>query len=270
MSSNKTVLALVDFSDAHEDVLFAAILHASILDSNLSVYHAIAQSISKESVKDVKDRFEESIKRGCDELHVKVKSHQILIAEEDILTGKLLKQLLTSADFVVMGGGNSRTSDIKREKIIKIVDICPHPVLVIPPQGRINKPERILYCSSFELECNDSLEITKDIAQKFNAEIRLAHVKTHSGSSKENKVERSRFEGKYFGPEVKCEHKLIRNSDVIDGINNYIRKKGDNDLVIMVRRKHHLINRVFGPNFTHKMLQKTEIPLLILKENQLN
>ena len=108
------------------------------------------------------------------------------------------------------------------------------------------------------------------LANHFKAEIRLAHVKTHNGDPNKDHAKRSRFEGTFFEPEVKYSYKLIRNSDVIDGISAYIRKKGDNDLLVMVRRKHHIFDRVFGKNFTFRMLQHTEIPLLIIKENQLN
>lgn len=271
MDSKKTILALVDLSEAHEDVIYAAVLHACSSGGNLSVYHAVPRGISKESTEEFKQRFESSIVQILNEQSLVLKSHQVLIASEHFPNGKLLNHLITSADMVVMGGGNSRTNDTKREKIIKIVDQSPHAVLIIPAKGRLNIPERILYCSSYhEFESNISLRVVKELAQRFNAEVRVAHVKTHSGSSKQSKVDRSRFEGKYFEPEVKYAHKLIRNSDVIAGINHYIRKKGDNDLVVMIRRKQRTINRLFGSNFTNKMLKNTEIPLLILKENQLN
>lgn len=271
MNSKKTVLALVDLSEAHEDVLYAAVLHACSSGDNLSVYHAIPVAISTESVEGIKKRFESSIAQILNDLNLTLQSHQVLIATELFPAGKLLNHLITSADMVVIGGGNSKTNDIKREKIIKIVDHSPHSVLIVPTKGKLNKPERILYCSSYhEFESNNSLQIVKELAQRFNAEVRVAHVKTHSGSSKQSKVDRSRFEGKYFEPEVKYAHKLIRNSDVIAGINHYIRKKGDNDLVVMIRRKQHTINRLFRSNLTNKMLKNTEIPLLILKENQLN
>ena len=271
MNSNKTVLALVDLTESYEDVLYAALLYAGSSDANLLIYHAIPKSISQESVNDIKKRFESRIAQVSNELDLDIQDHEVIIAFEEVANGKVLKQLLSRSELVVIGAGDSKTSIVKREKIIKIVDLCPQSVLVIPHKGRLNKPERILYCSSYlELNSDSSLQVIKDIAKRFNSEIRVAHVKTHSGSSKTSKVDRSRFEGKYFEPEVKYAHKLIRNSDVIEGINHYIQKKGDNDLVVMIRRNQHVINRIFAPNFTNKMLKKTEIPLLILKENQLN
>jgi hypothetical protein len=62
---------------------------------------------------------------------------------------------------------------------------------------------------------------------------------------------------------------LIRNDDVVDGISQYIKKKGDNNLLVMVKRKELIFDRLFRKNFTFRMLQQVEIPLLILKEPQL-
>ena len=108
---------------------------------------------------------------------------------------------------------------MKREKVVRVVDTCEQPVIIIPDRAIFKNPERILYCSSYrELSSNEALDYIKSLAFRFNAEIRLAHVKTHNGEPNKEHAKRSRFEGAFFEPEVKYSYKLIRNSDVIDGI----------------------------------------------------
>lgn len=271
MNSTKTVLALIDLSDSQEDILHSAILHAASSESELLVYHDPSMDVSRKSLMEIKENLERKISEISGKLKYELRKLNVIVESEEVVEGKQLSKLLSQSDLVVLGACDSKTNDHKCEDIISLIDQCPKSALVIPLNGKLNRPERILYCSAYlDMKSEDSLKTIKEIAQRFGSEIRIAHVKTHSGSSNQNKIERSKFEGKFFEPEVKCEYKLIRNRDVIDGINYYIRKKGDNDLVVMIRRKKHVINRFFTPNFTNRMIKKTEIPLLILKENQLN
>ncbi len=271
MKSDRNVLVLLDLSDAHKDVLSAAIHYAHVNKMGLDVYHALPKSVSSETTSDIKRGFEQDIDEVSDKLSVKLNSSQVYIANEIMPSGPFLNKLIENSGILVMGGGNAYNNEEKREKIIKIIDSNPLPVLVIPENGNLSKIERILFCSSYQnLSSHGPLLQLKKIAQSADAEVRVAHVKTRSGSPKEIKIDQSRFEGKFLEPEVKYAYKLLKNRDVISGINHYIKKKGDNDLVVMIRRSHNIIDRIFGPNFTHKMLEKTEIPLLILKENQLN
>lgn len=267
MKKIESLLTLVDFSSLTNNVLEAAILFTRKFSAKLIVYHSAPNIHSEEQINELKRHFHLKIASLVDEpLDV-----QVMIASEVFPNGQLLNQLLSDVDLLVIGGGKTGSKDAKRKKIVKIVDQCEQPLLVIPQDWKIEQIEQILYCSSYgEFLSNAPLDTIKYMATFFNAEIRLAHVKTHGKKPNDKHVERSKREGAFFEPEVKFSFKLIRNNDVIDGINQYIKKKGDNDMLVMVRRKHHMLDRIFGENFTFRMLQRTPIPLLILKDSQLN
>ena len=53
---------------------------------------------------------------------------------------------------------------------------------------------------------------------------------------------------------------------ILDGIRFYIDMKGDNDLVVMINRRHSFIDSLFRVNHTHKMAYHTTLPLLVLPE----
>ena len=267
----KNILTLVDLSTGSNPVIEAALTCSKFFNASLILYHASPNLFGEAQLNELKERFENTLlelKKVQDCQDIK---SQIIIASEDFPSGKLLKQVITDVELVVIGGGKANAGDTKREKVVKIVDTCEQPILVIPRNRKMSELKHILYCSSYQdLSANDPLEIVKYIAEKFNSEVRVAHVKTHSGKPNEDHVDRSRMEGAFFEPEVKYSYKLIRSENVIEGIGQYIKKKGDNDLLVMIRRKHHIFDRIFGKNFTYRMLQHTEIPLLIIKEPQLN
>ena len=266
-----SVLVPLDISGDYMEVISAAITCCAHAGSEMVLYYAHPEQISSEK----SDRLEQDLTTEAQELatslNIDIIAVRSKVVHELIPEGRVFKQLLSDAELVVMGGGTNPENQSKKDRLIRIIDEVHQPVLVIPNKSGLNKPTRILFCSSYrEMSSDDPLKILKYLAGAFSAKVRIAHVKTHGGSPKEGHIDRSRFEGKYFEPEVPYSYKLIRNRDVIDGINEYIEKKGDNDLVAMVRRKHHVIDRLFGPNFTHQMLKESRIPLLILKENQLN
>ncbi len=270
MTGINNILALVDLSANMQSVLDCALKFSGKFNSKIIVYHASPNTIGDEQVHDLR----ESIKSEINQINldqVDESSVRIIIASEDFPGGELYENLITDADLIIAGGGRINSGNAKREKVVRVINESDSPVLVIPSEGNLGSLERILYCSSYEeLSSVEPLQIVKFFASHYNSEVRVAHVKTHGGKPNQEHVENSRMEGAFFEPEVKYSYKLIKSDDVIDGISSYIRKKGDNDMVVMVRRNHHIFERIFGKNFTFRMLQHTEIPLLILKEPQLN
>jgi len=65
---------------------------------------------------------------------------------------------------------------------------------------------------------------------------------------------------------VEVTYKRIKGKTVLEGIRYYLALKDDNDLVVMINRKHGFIDSLFRVNHTHKMAYHTTLPLLVLPE----
>jgi len=110
--------------------------------------------------------------------------------------------------------------------------------------------------------------MVKELALLFGAAVRIAHVEVEDDElTFEEELERRR-EKSIFLPEVQVGYKRIVARSVLDGIRFYIDMKGDNDLVVMINRKHSFIDSLFRVNHTHKMAYHTKLPLLVLPEGR--
>lgn len=143
------------------------------------------------------------------------------------------------------------------------------PMLVVPEKADFKPLRNILLCSDLhEIADDDALDLVKEIAMMFEADVRLAHVEKGTGKPSYEKVLETRREMHLFEPEVDCTYKRIIAKDILAGIKYYMDKKNDNDMVAMVYREHSFIETIFGMNHTHEMAYHTTVPLLVLPEGK--
>ena len=143
------------------------------------------------------------------------------------------------------------------------------PMLVVPEKADFKPLRNILLCSDLhEIADDDALDLVKEIAMMFEADVRLAHVEKGTGKPSYEKVLETRREMHLFEPEVDCTYKRIIAKDILAGIKYYMDKKNDNDMVAMVYREHSFIETIFGMNHTHEMAYHTTVPLLVLPQGK--
>ncbi|NQY66186.1 MAG: hypothetical protein HRT72_00455 [Flavobacteriales bacterium] len=64
--------------------------------------------------------------------------------------------------------------------------------------------------------------------------------------------------------EIKHSFKKIRRSTVSKGINYYLNLKGDNDLLVLIRREYHFIDGMFRKDNTHDFACAPELPIMVI------
>ncbi len=189
-------------------------------------------------------------------------------------TGNRLTELIKTdafqeADLVVMGtkGASGVLQQLRGSNTYHIVKDSNKPVLVVPGRAAFTPFRHILYCSDFDrLDSFKGLELVKHLAMRFNAEVRITHVKVSSGKSSNGRSFESFRQADFFNPEVKHSFKIIRHKSIISGIQYYIDLKRDNQLIVMVKREHGMLEELFMTNNTREMVFHTQLPLLVINE----
>jgi len=172
-------------------------------------------------------------------------------------------------DLIIMGtqGASGFKEMFLGSNTVRVLDHIKKPVLIIPLSAVYKRPEYIMLCSDYhENRDDEAFHLVKSLAEYYDAEVRISHVKTDEKAPREDHMLESKKEGHYFDPEVRYSYKLIRRSDVVEGINYYIDLKGDNDMVAVLSREHGLLERMFKTSHTHKLAYHTSLPLLVLKD----
>jgi nucleotide-binding universal stress UspA family protein len=176
---------------------------------------------------------------------------------------------MDKADIIIMGTKGCKNL---RERLVgshtyQLIEKTRKPVFVIPGESTFEGVRNIMFCSDFEaIERGRNMELLKGLAILFKSNMRIVHVKTHSGEPSFEHFLESKTEKRFFEPEVNLKFKIIYHDNALDGINYYIRRKSDNDLIVLIKRKHSLYEKLFRTNHTKNMVFHSNIPLLILND----
>ena len=270
----KNILVPFDFSHNSRNALEYAAQFAKQVNARIQVFHAYDRSEVLEGVqvataisamKDTKKKITKQFGLASDD----VISH--------VVQGEFIEEILSfieksEIDLLVIG---TRGASGLRELLVGsntvhlMKEVRGIPMLVVPEKADYIPLRNILLCSDLhEIADDDALDIVKEIAMKYEADVRLAHVDKGTGRPTYEKVLEKRREMHIFEPEVDCTYKRIVAKDILEGIKYYMDKKSDNDMVAMVYREHSFIETIFGMNHTHEMAYHTTVPLLVLPEGK--
>lgn len=270
----KNILVPFDFSHHSRNALDYAAQLAAKKEARLCIFHAYDRSEVLEGVKvsttvsameDAKAKL--STKYGLDAKKISGK----------VVQGEFIEEVLDyiekeNFDLIVLG---TRGASGLRELLVGsytvnlMQEVQGIPMLVVPEKADYHDLKTILLCSDLhEIADDDALDLVKELAMLYEADVRLAHVEKGSGEPTYEKVLEKRREMHIFEPEVDCTYKRILAKDFLSGIKFYMDKKDDNDLIAMVYREHSFIETIFGMNHTHEMAYHTTVPLLVLPESK--
>ncbi len=271
----KNILVPFDFSHHSRNALEYAAQLAAKADAKLCIFHAYDRSEVLEGVKvattvtameDIQKKLAKQY--GLPEKYITGKVVQGEFIEE--VLGFIAEKKFDMIALGTRGASGLRELLVGSYTVNLMKEVRDIPMLIVPEKASFDSIRNILLCSDLhEIADDDALDLVKEIAILFNADVRLAHVEKKGGSKPtyENVLERRR-EIHLFEPEVDCTYKRIVASDILSGIKYYMDKKEDNDMVAMVYREHTFIETIFGMNHTHEMAYHTTVPLLVLPEGK--
>jgi nucleotide-binding universal stress UspA family protein len=267
------ILVPFDFSHNSRNALTYAAKLAKLAQAELTVLHAydraaILEGMTLEGTRQGMQKEEHHLHTHLDLPPAVVKT----IIREGELVDEVSEHLTkNSVDLVVMGtrGASGLQEVLVGSGTVGLLQEISVPMLIIPESAEFGKVRNILLCSDLkEVENDNNLDLVKELALLFQAVVRIAHVDTGSEvPSYEQELERRR-EKSVFSPEVPASYKRIHGKTVLEGIRYYLELKGDNDLVVMINRKHSFIDSLFRVNHTHKMAYHTTLPLLVIPEGK--
>ena len=121
---------------------------------------------------------------------------------------------------------------------------------------------QILYATDFNENDHTSLNRLLSITESFEKSITCIHIDTaHNPSKKERMDELNQFlEKEYSEHTIRCH--LIEDKDVIHGIRDFAEKNRIN-LLSFTTQKRGIFEKLFRPNLLKKILQDSNLPILI-------
>ena len=268
----KKILFPTDFSKAAENAFRYALKLADRLDARIdimTVYHLPineAGRVPSDSVdrmlEEKKAQIMEKIRRFTQEAPAgrlgKVRTdYGIFIAQE--VSDAALRE---DYSLVVMGtkGQHNQLEKILGSVTTQVMMNAPCPVLAIPEAAEFVDIEHIAYATDFNLTDEPAVGQLMKFAGALGASVHFVHI---DKKAKVGQMEDS-FELKEY-PFSFTEFTIINKASVIEGVDEYIRKKKIDLLAIFIPRRR-LWEKLFHNSFTKRMTFHTKIPLLVFRE----
>jgi nucleotide-binding universal stress UspA family protein len=262
------ILVPFTFTATAENAMKYAIEVASFIDFDLVCFHATeTTNVSDEDKQDKIEAIERTLERLNPENKVSIDIH--------VAIGDYEEQIEAYADHDDIRAIIVGTREVSGfEKVMmqgrtaRFLNGVTMPVFIVPEHYTYKPIKNILWASDFKpIPNDDALDPVVNLAKAYDAEVRIAHVKTtdgHKSPMMENEMHRQDF---LFNDGVKHSFKKIRRSSVSKGIKHYLNLKGDNDVLVLMKRKHGFLDTLFKKENSIEFSVNPEIPVFILHED---
>ena len=249
------VLIPIDFSKTSYSAMSYAIEFQKEFNFSITCLHAYKKNKPRRRVEKFKTYFRSEFR--------------LELIEGDLFSGFEFYENRNTIDLIIMGtkGAQGIKKLFKGSNTSNLMLQTNTPILIIPEKTHYESLNKILWASDFKPLINpNSLDLLKKIALDTGSSIRIAHVKTSNKKTNSQARIEKRWEDQYFGREIRHSFKKIRRSSVSKGINFYLNHKDDNDLLVLIRRQHGFMDKLFRKKHSEEFAQSPTLPVMIIHE----
>jgi nucleotide-binding universal stress UspA family protein len=283
----RKIIVPTDFSKDSEHAAHYAVHLAQKLKAEIKVLHVYENPIDSSRIKrsstfvDFEDKVQKDREReaqaGILAFTQNLKDYIITHSIKDvkvhstIVIGKVVRRIkiiskIYKPDTIVLGtvGRREESKSIFAGVANEVITGLEIPVYAIPGPRSSKDFEKlnILYATDFNERDHTSLNQLLKITEPFDKRITCVHIDTeHNPAKREKLVELNEFLQKdYSQHKILC--RFIEDKDVYHGLKKYADKNKIN-LLSFTTRKRGIYNKLFKPNLFRKILQESNLPILI-------
>lgn len=273
----KKIIVPVDFSATSVNAAQFAAELALFYGADILLYHAYQLPVVLHEfsypvfdIKETQEAAEHELEIIKEHIEAKLKAPlAISIQAEMIDLQEGLANLCDNLkpDLVIMGlsGKNALTRLIVGSNTIKTIQELNYPILVIPPKAEFVPIRKMGFaCDYRNIEATTPVSFFKKVINDFRAELYVLNISQpgqhlSEATIKEGEILHSLLQ------DVKALYNNIEAGDVTDGINWFIEKE-KLDWIVVIPKKHPLLQKMFSRSHTKDMLHHTHVPVLCIHE----
>ena len=278
----KRILVPVDFSPNSKKAVRYAMDIASRSGAAIILYHLFRPLKASEAgvvfnVDEHNRRLQEIVLKRLQRLQKKVLADTNVNVPVSAHVGRIpvVKNILDFADenyidLVVMGtqGASGLKKITLGSNASKIIQRSKIPVLLIPEKFKWKKPAKILFTTTIHKSDNDAIPILSALSGIYNAEITMVNLRDpHQPETMKDKKEFEKHVSnmqKAF-KDTRVELRQIDTFSISKTI-QHLYQEIPYDILVMIRRRKSLIQKIFVESFTKNMAFITGNPLLIIPQ----
>lgn len=274
----KTILMPTDFSAVAKNAMHYAAEVAIAHKAKIILFHVYQLPIVTGEIPVAIPPLEEIESEGLNALE-KLKKSLLHKHSEDLnIECKIKPGFITdticeiaeneNADLIVVGmqGAGYITEKIIGSNTTSLIQKSKIPVLAIDTHAHYKSIENILFATDYEeLQNKETLAPLLDLTKTFDANLHILHIikdkeKTQTITQAVEGIKLNR----YF-ENTKHEFHFIESDSVLTGIQNFIKNK-PMDIIVMVPRSHSFIDKLINEPNSKQLAFHTHLPLLTIHE----
>jgi nucleotide-binding universal stress UspA family protein len=274
----KTIIIPTDFLPVATNAMHYGLDMAKAIDATVLLFHAYSVPISMMdapvilvSVEDL----EKSAKAQITALKEKVDhitSGQVIV-ETDTRLGDTVDELEALCDriqpfAVIMGTSDSSgiEQSLFGSNTMSAIHRLKWPIIAMPPGRQYGKGIRKIgfACDFKKVVETTPAGVIKDVAKQFNAELHVLNV-DYNNKNFTDDIPRQNILLQSMLQEVNPQYDFIQHEDVEEGINEFA-EKNNLDLLIIIPKKHTLLEGLFKKSATKKLVFHSHVPVMCIHE----
>jgi len=258
----KNILIPFDFSEVSMNALKYAIQFAG-KDQTLKLHllHVSGTPMEKGA--------EEKLQLKFENLILQYKGHIIPEILFTLKTGELINTIVEirekqGIDLVIMGTKGAEAGENQVTQTSKFVLAADLPVLVIPPNHEFKLNKILLALGEAEMHDTSTLNILLEVSRNSQAEVHVLTVsknKENQGYSEADERNENTLE--YYLENFYSHHSFSENEDIVQGIDDYI-KKHNMDMLAIMPNTHSSSSKPSKGKLTQVLTLKSNFPVLVL------
>jgi len=224
--------------------------------------------LRKTAVKINRERLEDFCKEHLGE-DWKKKNIQIVPVEDlFVIDGLIGAANDWHAELMVVGTkGESAVMEILLGSTTKrLIKKAPCPVLAIPSDASYLLPKTIVYATDFEQEDVYAIKKLTELAERFDAEIKVVHISTKKEYAGETQMEWFKDMLLEKVAYQKMEFELLFSEDIFETLRVYLGDAGADMVVMLERKKSGFLKKWFYRDTVARMQSYGRVPLLSFNE----
>lgn len=278
-----TFLIPVDFSDVSYNAAQYAVDMAEELNAQKIIfYHSykdapIDVSRSEQGRNPYHEAAIKHLKTMVGKLHrIKTLTDRILLLADDQNVRAGVEEIVNVHQVSIIVMGVAGLSDIENTLVgrhtLAVADSGAAPLLIVPRDHQLRSIKKVCYATDLiDVETETPINSIVQLVRPFHAEMHIVHVdyalKCQSPATLLGQKQLMRYLDE-LSPvfETISDHK-----DTAAGIYSYVKKQGV-DLVLIAsknyRKNHHFLQRIFHRSVRKKLLNMTDVPVVLLKKKR--
>lgn len=278
----KTLVVPTDFSSVSVNAMNYAVDMAQAINAGILLLHvynvpvtyteAPIAPVATVSIEELKRTSEDRLAELKNNL-LRVTSGQLAVFTESRMGDTIdeLEEVCKAAQPFAVIMGSHGTTGLERmvmgSTTLTAIRHLKFPVIVVPPGTSYHGITRIgLACDFKDVIETTPVDYIRSIVQEFGAELYVLNV--HYDEDKSKYKNETTMDSAYLDSmldNIKPHYYFLNREDVVEGINEFA-EKNNLDLVMVIPKKHRLIDSLFHKSKSRELMTHSHIPIVSIHD----